>query len=61
MSRKIARLSAVAAACALAGTVPAAAQAFNPQPDPPGVVARSIYVLPPNPYHVLSVVGPVAP
>jgi hypothetical protein len=34
------RLVAVAAACAAAAALPAAAQAFNPQPDPPGVVAK---------------------
>jgi len=35
-SRAPARLLAVATACAAAAILPAAAQAFNPQPDPPG-------------------------
>jgi hypothetical protein len=34
--RRATRLLAVAAACAPPATLPAAAQAFNPQPDPPG-------------------------
>jgi hypothetical protein len=42
LSRRTARLIAVAGACATAVALPSAAQAFNPQPDPPGVVARGI-------------------
>ncbi|MEA2148585.1 MAG: hypothetical protein QOD69_415 [Solirubrobacteraceae bacterium] len=42
MSRMTPRLIAVAAACAAAAVLPAAAQAFNPQPDPPGVVAKVV-------------------
>jgi hypothetical protein len=42
MSRTTPRLIAVAAACAAAAALPAAAQAFNPQPDPPGVVAKVV-------------------
>jgi hypothetical protein len=39
-SRRTASLLAVTAACAAATVLPAAAQAFNPQPDPPGVQAN---------------------
>jgi len=37
-SRRSLRLCAVATACATAAALPAAAQAFNPQPDPPAVL-----------------------
>jgi hypothetical protein len=41
-SRRTARLVAIAAACAATAALPSAAQAFNPQPDPPGVQASRI-------------------
>ena len=54
MSRMTPRLVAVAAACAAAAALPAAAQAFNPQPDPPGVVRVGTGFIPPDPYHAAS-------
>jgi hypothetical protein len=43
------RLVAAAAACAAAATLPAAAEAFNPQPDPPGRVVQVVSVAGLNP------------
>jgi hypothetical protein len=41
-SHRTAKLLAATAACAAIVALPASAQAFNPQPDPPGVQANML-------------------
>jgi hypothetical protein len=41
-SRRTVRLVAIAAGCVGAAALPAVAEAFNPQPGPPGIVSRII-------------------
>jgi len=41
-SRRTVGLVAIAAECVGAAALPAVAEAFDPQPDPPGIVSRII-------------------
>jgi hypothetical protein len=55
-SLRSARLVVAAAACAVAATLPAAAEAFNPQPDPPGRVQQIVSVAGLNPQPLTPIV-----